>query len=65
VADEKDWELINGLQGMGINRNVAKLITYLKDVDQGSSRDIEMSTDLRQPAVSLSHATPEGDGLDF
>ena len=30
---------INGLKSVGINQNVAKLITYLKDVDEGSSRD--------------------------
>jgi predicted transcriptional regulator len=57
VADEKDWEFINGLQGMGVNRNVAKLITYLKDVEEVSSRDIEMATDLRQPEVSIAMRT--------
>ena len=57
MADEKDWEFINGLQGLGINRNVAKLITYLKDVDEGSSRDIEIATDLRQPEVSIAMRT--------
>ena len=53
MADEKDWEFINGLQGLGVNRNVAKLITYLKDVENGSSRDIEMATGMRQPEVSI------------
>jgi predicted transcriptional regulator len=53
VADEKDWAFINGLQSLGANRNAAKLITYLKDVEEGSSRDIEMATDLRQPEVCV------------
>ena len=57
MADEKDLEVIEGLRSLGVNRNAAKLITYLKDVDQGSSRDIEMSTGLRQPEVSIAMRT--------
>jgi predicted transcriptional regulator len=57
VADEKDWEFINGLQGLGVNRNVAKLITYLKEVEEVSSRDIEMAMDLRQPEISIAMRT--------
>ena len=53
MADEKDWAFINGLQSLGVNRNVARLITYLKDIENGSSRDIEMATGLRQPEVSI------------
>ncbi len=30
--------------------NAAKLITYLKDVETGSSRDIELATGLSQPS---------------
>jgi predicted transcriptional regulator len=33
------------------------LITYLKDVDEGSSRDIERATDMRQPEVSIAMRT--------
>jgi len=57
VADEKDWAFINGLQSLGLNRNAAKLITYLKEVEEGSSRDIERFTDLRQPEVSIAMGT--------
>jgi len=46
-------EFIEGLQSLGINRNVSKLITYLKDVDEGSSREIEIGTGMRQPEVSI------------
>ena len=50
-------EFIEGLQKLGVNRNVAKLITYLKDVEEGSSRDIEMATGMRQPEVSIAMRT--------
>ncbi len=53
VADDKDMEVIETMRNLGINRNVASLITYLKNVDQASSRDIEMATGLRQPKVSI------------
>ena len=42
---------------MGMNRNVASMITYLKDVTEGSSRDIEMATGMRQPEVSIAMQT--------
>jgi predicted transcriptional regulator len=53
VADEKYLEFVDGLRNLGINRNMSKLITYLKDVEESSSRDIEMATGLRQPEVSI------------
>ena len=57
MADEKDLEFVNDLQGLGVNRNVANLITYLKDVEEGSSRDIEIATGMRQPEVSIAMRT--------
>ncbi len=36
---------------------MASLITYLKGVNEASSRDIEMATDLRQPEVSIAMRT--------
>ncbi len=38
---------------MGANRNVAILITYLKQVPESTSREIELATELRQPEVSI------------
>jgi predicted transcriptional regulator len=32
---------------------VARLLTYLKDLKERSSRDIEVATGLRQPEVSI------------
>jgi predicted transcriptional regulator len=57
VADEKDLEFVQGLESLGTNRNVARLITYLKEVKEGSSRDIETATGLRQPEVSIAMRT--------
>ena len=57
VADEKDLEFAEGLQRLGMKRNVASLITYLKNVNEGSARDIEMATGMRQPEVSIAMQT--------
>jgi predicted transcriptional regulator len=57
VADEKDLEFMQGLQNLGVNRNVARLLTYLKDMKERSSRDIEVATGLRQPEVSIAMQT--------
>jgi predicted transcriptional regulator len=53
VADESDLEFAQLLQDLGVNRNVAHLITYLNGVEEASSRDIEKFTGLRQPEVSI------------
>ena len=50
-------EFVQELESLGVNRNVASLITYLKEVKEGSSRDIEMATDMRQPEVSIAMQT--------
>jgi predicted transcriptional regulator len=39
------------LKTLGIQRSVAALITYLKNVQE--SREIEQGSDLRQPEVSI------------
>ena len=57
VADETDWAFVEGLRSLGVDRNVARSITYLKDVKEGSAKDIEMATGLRQPEVSIAMRT--------
>ena len=57
VADEKDLEFVQGLQSLGINRNVARVITYLKNANEGSTKDIEVATGLRQSEVSIAMQT--------
>ena len=53
VLDEKDHLFIETLKNRGISRNVATIVTYLMNVDEKSSHEIEISTGLRQPEVSL------------
>ena len=57
VADEQDLEFVQGLQSLGVNRNVASLIVYFKNVEEGASRDIEVATGMRQPEVSIAMRT--------
>ena len=53
VLDENDHIFIETLKNLGMSRNVATMMAYLMNVDEASSREIEMSTGLRQPEVSL------------
>ena len=53
VLDENDHIFIGTLRNLGMSRNVATMMAYLMNVDEASSREIEMSTGLRQPEVSL------------
>ncbi|MBE0523268.1 MAG: ArsR family transcriptional regulator [Methanosarcinales archaeon] len=52
VLDKADMEFADTLMGLGLKRNVAKTLTYLKNVDEVTSREIERGSDLRQPEVS-------------
>ena len=53
VLDENDRIFIKNLSSLGMSRNVAATMAYLMNVDEATSRDIEVSTGLRQPEVSL------------
>ena len=53
VLDENDYIFIKALSNLGMPRNVATAMAYLTNVDEASSREIEISTGLRQPEVSL------------
>ena len=57
TVDEKDWEFVQGLQNLGVNRKVACVITFLKDQSEKSTREIETATRLRQPEVSVAMRT--------
>ena len=57
VADEKDSEFMLGLETLGMKRPVACVITFLKDQNERSSKDIEVATGLRQPEVSIAMQT--------
>jgi len=65
VLDDKDLEFAETLRSLGVQRNVAILITYLANVDEASSKDIEMGSNLRQPEVSIAMRTlRENDWVD-
>jgi predicted transcriptional regulator len=57
VADKKDLEFMLGLESLGMKRTVACVITFLKDLEERSSMDIEKATGLRQPEVSIAMQT--------
>jgi predicted transcriptional regulator len=57
ILDDKDMEFVDTLRTLSVPRNVATLITFLANVDEASSREIEMGSDLRQPEVSIAMRT--------
>ena len=57
ILDDKDMEFVETLRSLGVPRNVATLITFLANVEEASSREIEMGSDLRQPEVSIAMST--------
>jgi predicted transcriptional regulator len=44
---------MQALESLGIKRTVACVITFLKDQNERSSKDIEVATGLRQPEISI------------
>jgi len=53
ILDDYDHKYIDALKGLGMSRNVATTLTYLSNVPEASSHEIEISTGLRQPEVSV------------
>jgi predicted transcriptional regulator len=51
--DEDDHFFIETLKTLGMSRNVATTIAYLMKVNEASAQEIELSTGLRQPEISL------------
>lgn len=60
--DDIDREFADTLNGLGANRNVATLITYLAHIDEAASKEIEMGTDLSQSEVSIAMRTLRKNG---
>jgi predicted transcriptional regulator len=50
---EKEEEFANLLIEIGTKRNVAKVLVFLANIPEATSRGIERGTDLRQPEVSI------------
>jgi predicted transcriptional regulator len=50
---EREETITDILAGLGLKKNVARVIVYLSSTDEATSRMIERGTDLRQPEVSM------------
>ena len=53
MLDDRDREFVEALQGLNVSKSAAALITYLANVKEATSREIEIGTGLRQPEVSV------------
>ena len=53
ILDENDLVLVSDLRNLGIQKNVALILVYLINVDEATSREIEIGTNLRQSEISL------------
>ncbi|KQC12438.1 MAG: ArsR family transcriptional regulator [Methanothrix sp.] len=62
VLDDDDREFVEVMRDLGIPRNVASMITYLANVDEATSREIEIGSNLRQPEVSIAMRTLRNNG---
>ena len=50
---EKEEEFSRTLVAIGVPRTVAKVLVFLANTPEATSRDIERGADLRQPEVSI------------
>lgn len=57
ALNDDQLEMANILRRLGVQINVAKLITYLAAAGESTSREIEMGAGLRQPEVSIAMRT--------
>ncbi|MCD4842907.1 MAG: ArsR family transcriptional regulator [Methanosarcinales archaeon] len=53
VFDDTDLEFIDILRNLNISRNVASTLAYLSSVNEATSKDLELGSQLRQPEVSI------------
>ena len=57
MLDDDNLEFVHLLASLGVQRNVAKVITYLAVAGESTSKEIERGTGLRQPEVSIAMRT--------
>jgi predicted transcriptional regulator len=57
VLDERELELIEALEAVGVKRNVATIIVHLTYLGEATSKEIETRSGLRQPEVSIAMST--------
>lgn len=53
VIEDDNHEFADLLHSLGLQRNVAKVITHLAVAGESTSREIERRTGLRQPEISI------------
>ncbi len=51
--NEKNDEIADVLISLGMSRPIARVLSYLKHVNESTTIDIERGTGLRQPEVSI------------
>lgn len=51
--DEKDEDIADALIAIGMSRNIARTLSYLKNVDEATSVELERVVRLHQPEVSI------------
>ncbi len=51
--DDKDEEIADALISLGMNRSVARTLTYLQNVDEATAVELERGVGLHQPEVSI------------
>jgi predicted transcriptional regulator len=51
--DEKDEEFAEALINLGMNRNVARTLAYLRNVSKTTAIELEKGAQLHQPEVSV------------
>ena len=53
LFDDRDLEIIEILQQLGQGRTTSRMIVFLLNQKEATSREIEIGADLRQPEVSV------------
>jgi predicted transcriptional regulator len=53
IFDTIDGEIISHLVNLGVSAYIAKTLTFVSQVDECCSSDIEEAVNLRQPEVSI------------
>ena len=51
--DDNDFKMVELLRTLNLSRPVALTLTCLSNIDEATSREIEMYSGLRQPEVSI------------
>ena len=51
--DEKNEEIADALNSLGMSRNIARILSYVHDSNEATSIELERGTELRQPEVSI------------